>query len=84
MKSDIIIPVWNQLGYTKEELLLLSPYDITTDLSEKISGIEDNISAFGSHVFETIHLTKKGRQIPVEINSFLVELSNCTFSKEKS
>ena len=63
-----------RLGYTKEELLQLSPADIGIDEKDRIFEIINKIIADGSAVFETVHISKQGEKIPVEVNTFLVEL----------
>ncbi len=68
-----------RLGYSKEELLKLSPLDI----SETEASVDAPL--FNPHkmensleekraIFEVIHITKDGRRIPEEINSHLFEL----------
>ncbi len=60
----------DRLGYTREELLEKGPEDIdasphSEEIKEKIKDIEDEKEL----IFETVHVTKKGRKIPEEINS---------------
>ena len=57
----------SRLGYTKEELLQLTPLEIGSgesnpDPVEIIKTLKDN----GRSLFETIHVTKEGGRIPVE------------------
>lgn len=64
-----------RLGFTKEELLSLSPTDIdafegTTNFSEVLSKLLSEKYV----LFEQTHLTKDGRKIPVEISAHLFEL----------
>ncbi|WP_066636039.1 PAS domain S-box protein [Desulfolucanica intricata] len=64
------------LGYTREELLKLSPADIR--ISEKHYEISDAMKKllFQKHVlFERVHITKDGKKFPVEINSHLFNLN---------
>jgi two-component system cell cycle sensor histidine kinase/response regulator CckA len=61
--------VCRRLGYTRDELLSLTPRDITT--SEEYERISDKRIGFASRgdiLAETVHLTKDGRKIPVESN----------------
>ena len=56
-----------RLGYTREALLRLTPAEIrykgaTTDPAQTTA----RLRARGALLFETVHVTKKGRQIPVE------------------
>lgn len=64
----------NSLGYSRNELLKLSPYDITYADPMKISKILNNILTNGGDTFETIHIAKNGEKIPVEMSSFMVDL----------
>lgn len=59
------------IGYTEEELLQLSPVNITIEFNEKnfremLSGLISNPEQ--SLNFETIHLHKNGEQLPVEVH----------------
>ena len=61
-------------GYSKEELLALSPTDLMApDQKENIETfIKDTLSE-GRNVFEVIHKTEDGRQFPTEISSYLFD-----------
>ncbi len=60
------------LGYTKDELLAMTPRDIDTEESvSKIPGIMNEMLAKGRTTFEMIHMTKDGHRIPVEISSHI-------------
>ena len=70
-----------RLGYTREELLAMSPVDINAPASE--SGIDNMLTieqsaAAHNVVFEQVHVTKNQRRIPVEINSCKVSLHGCS------
>jgi len=56
-----------RLGYSQEELLRMGPWDIDSPKTptDKVDDLEDKDWA----VFERIHVTKSGVQIPVEINA---------------
>ncbi len=59
-----------RLGYSREELLTLSPSDI--DAERMTPGREDALRMLaqtGRYVFEMVHVGKDGKQIPVEISS---------------
>ncbi len=63
----------NRLGYSREELLDLKPQDIdgpknSEKVKERIKDVEEEETL----VFETVHITKDGKEIPVEINSSLI------------
>jgi PAS domain S-box-containing protein len=61
------------LGYSREELLSMGPPDIDNSLSaEEISKLVKNMPADQVQVFETSHIAKDGKKIPVEISSSLV------------
>jgi PAS domain S-box-containing protein/putative nucleotidyltransferase with HDIG domain len=61
------------LGYSREELLAMGPRDIDSSLKvEEISSLIKEMPADKIQVFETTHITKDGKMIPVEIKSSLV------------
>ena len=61
------------LGYSREELLAMGPHDIDSSLdAESITGLIKRMRTDKIQVFETIHTTKDGKTIPVEIKSSLV------------
>ncbi|AZH25326.1 PAS domain S-box protein [Haloplanus aerogenes] len=62
-----------RLGYSREELLSMRPEDIdpemeTTDVSSRIA----QFSRGEIKRFDTVHETKSGERIPVEVNSTLI------------
>ena len=62
------------LGYSREELLSMGPVDIDSNLD--VGAIKNLIIKIPSdkiQVFETVHTTKEGKPIPVEIQSCVVE-----------
>ena len=65
-----------RLGYSRDELLRLSVTDINVPLEAgKIGVRKKSLLRDKQIVFETIHLTKDGRQIPVEVSTHLFELN---------
>ncbi|MBI4865227.1 MAG: PAS domain S-box protein, partial [Candidatus Riflebacteria bacterium] len=65
-----------RLGYTRQELLQLTPLDIDAPESTvNVRSITESLQRGESRLFEQIHVAKDGRRIPVEINvqSFLVQ-----------
>ncbi|MGB9978509.1 PAS domain S-box protein [Methanobacterium sp.] len=61
----------NRLGYTKEEFLNMTPWDI--DKEPEMPRHAAELLEKGHLIFESAHLTKDGRRIPVEINSHITE-----------
>jgi PAS domain S-box-containing protein len=61
------------LGYSREELLAMGPNDIDSSLDDKkIANLIKGMPTDKLQVFETMHTTKDGKTIPVEIKSSLV------------
>lgn len=60
----------NRYGYTREELYKLTPFDIDSvkDL-DTVNRITNEINEKGRTIFQTVHVTKFGESIPVEISS---------------
>ncbi|MGF7118474.1 PAS domain S-box protein [Methanobacterium oryzae] len=65
---------FKRLGYTKEELLNMSPQEIVIPEKlvemQKIAGI---IEKEGHAIYETIDISKDGLRTPVEVNSHIFE-----------
>ena len=60
-------------GYTREELLSMDVFDLDKHLGhQEILKIFRDVIVESSKVFETVHTTKDGRRIPVEISLSLV------------
>lgn len=65
-----------RLGYSKEELLRLSPKDIShSDSFKNAPDLMRKLNKDGRVVFEAVHMTKDGREIPVEISSQVFNLN---------
>ncbi|MDD5384286.1 MAG: PAS domain S-box protein [Gallionella sp.] len=63
-----------RLGYSREEFLHLSPPDINVPEGvEKFAERGKALMAQGQISFETVHVTKDGRKIPVEVNACLID-----------
>jgi PAS domain S-box-containing protein len=59
-----------RLGYTRDELLQMSPVDIDApDTGVDVKSIGLRVLAGESVIFEQVHLAKDGRRIPVEIRA---------------
>jgi signal transduction histidine kinase len=64
------------LGYSRNELLTMTPKDIDTEESaRRIPEITKELLTKGHATFEMTSLAKDGRKIPVEINSLVFTLS---------
>jgi PAS domain S-box-containing protein len=67
------------LGYTRDELMNLSVYDINSQKRiDTLSAAQTSLAETGSAVFESIHRTKGGSDFPVEINAHKFELEGKT------
>lgn len=63
-----------RLGYTKEELLNMTPVDIVTpECRAEMPKNAEEIRKKGFAIFESIHVTKDGRKIPVEVNNHIIK-----------
>ncbi len=64
-----------RLGYTREELLRLSPPEIDApEGAALIPHAMESLRAHGHAVWEGVHVSKDGRRIPVEISNHLFDL----------
>jgi two-component system sensor histidine kinase/response regulator len=61
------------LGYSREEMLCMSIYDIDPTAPRPWSDHWKELKKEGASTFETIHRTKDGVSIPVEVNANFVE-----------
>jgi diguanylate cyclase (GGDEF)-like protein/PAS domain S-box-containing protein len=65
------------LGYTREELLKLTPMDIVAPENyEEVITQTDRLLVKGSLLFESVYITKDGKKIPVEKNSRLFSFND--------
>lgn len=60
------------LGYTKEEFRSMGPENI--DYDSTVVSVMEKLNKEGKTTFETIHITKTGELIPVEINTHLFKI----------
>jgi len=61
------------LGYTRGEFLSMRPHDIDARHEpEEITALIDSMPEDEHQVFETVHRTKDGEEVPVEISSSLI------------
>ncbi|KKK60346.1 hypothetical protein LCGC14_3025280, partial [marine sediment metagenome] len=64
---------YERLGYTKNELLQMTPFDLDTKkYAEKVSQRINTVHQLGELFYEVEHVRKNGTIIPVEINSKLI------------
>lgn len=64
-----------RLGYTREELLTMSPKDIDApEAYEQVPAMMEKLQREKHIVWEGVHLTKSGIRIPVEISNHVFEL----------
>ncbi|MCZ3366969.1 MULTISPECIES: PAS domain S-box protein [Methanobacterium] len=62
-----------RLGYTKEEILNMTPADIIApDKKVEMPKNAVEIAEKGLSSFEMVHVTKEGKQIPVEVNCHII------------
>lgn len=63
-----------RMGYSREELLRLSPADINdAEGASKFPERVADLRAKGKSTLETVHISKDGRRIPVEISARMIE-----------
>lgn len=73
---DVNDALCRRLGYSREELLNMSPLDIThPDLREKLIQSLPRLLSEGADLFESIQYTRDGRSIPVEVSARLLDLN---------
>lgn len=66
-----------RLGYTREELLQMSAWDIVRpDMLPAIMESLELRRQTGSAVFDSVHLAKDGREIPVEVSSRIIHMND--------
>ena len=79
--TDVNEIACRRLGYTRDELLSMTPMDINAQetrgiILEMLKKIRDE----GNVLFKAVHITKEGKRIPVEINAQLFETNGKTFA----
>ncbi|MGL5192298.1 MAG: ATP-binding protein [Chroococcales cyanobacterium] len=75
------------LGYSREELILMTIHDINLDLPKNVwSDYWDEIKQHGYFTIECYHQTKEGRRFPVEITVNYLEFNgqeyNCILARD--
>ncbi len=65
----------HRLGYSREELLEMTPVDIDNEETrKKISVFMDELKSEGTATFESVQVTSDGQEIPVEMSSHIFNL----------
>jgi PAS domain S-box-containing protein len=68
--SDVNNVACKRLGYTREELLAMTPFDISDDKDfESNSQLVIRLSVEGNATFETTYIKKDGTRLPVEVSA---------------
>ncbi len=63
------------LGYSRDELLHMGPYEITApETTFKIKAIRESILTKGQGLFETINIAKGGKRIPAEVSAHIFDI----------
>jgi len=75
------------LGYTKDELLKMSVFDVDPNFpKENWENHWNEIIKLGKVTIETIHKTRYGKEIPVEVNTNMIEygdkIYNCAVARD--
>ena len=74
---DVNQAMCQRLGYRKDELLQLTPMEINLPgMEEKLQECVLHVLEHKGHLFETVHITKSGKEIPVEINIRMLDGHN--------
>jgi PAS domain S-box-containing protein len=64
-----------RLGYSREDLLRLTPRDIAPESEfDELAAARASIASTGTAMFETVHLSRDGRRIPVESHVSILKL----------
>ncbi|QOR64754.1 PAS domain S-box protein [Cytobacillus suaedae] len=70
---------YTRLGYTREEMLKMSPNDIDFHSNEELKELLTSIYFNETTTFETIHIHKDGSHIPVEIKTHIFNVDGDKF-----
>ncbi|MGE5422520.1 MAG: PAS domain S-box protein [Ignavibacteriales bacterium] len=70
---------FSRLGYTREELMGLKSYNIIAPENLENTMLQtERVLETGSAQYESVHMSKDGRRIPVEVSSQLIEYEGKT------
>jgi PAS domain S-box-containing protein len=86
---DVNVAAMNMLGYSHSQLLSMSIFDIGPEFPpERWSAHWEELKRNGSLQFETIHRTRDGRDIPVEVTATFCRYNdqeyNCAIARDIS
>lgn len=70
---------YTRLGYTRAEMLNMSPLDIDFSTKEDVLKLYEIISANKQFSFESKHIRKDRTQLPVEVMAHKIEINGETF-----
>jgi PAS domain S-box-containing protein len=67
-------PACERLGYTRQELLRMSPREVDApEWRDRIAATSERLLEHGRWKYETVHVARSGARIPVEVNARLFE-----------
>ncbi len=73
---DVNKEATRRLGYSRDEFFNMCPQDI--NLPDQVSSLSSRFKKLyrdGNAIFESLHVSKSGKQIPVEINTLLLHVN---------
>ncbi|WP_462413162.1 PAS domain S-box protein [Neobacillus sp. Marseille-QA0830] len=70
----------SRLGYTREEALNLTPFDIDYHEKDELIQMLKMIKNNQTLTFESVHIGKDGSHVPVEINTHLLEIEGESYT----
>jgi PAS domain S-box-containing protein len=78
--SDVNNVACKQLGYSREELLQTTPFDICDDNDLKQNRqLEARLNKHGNTTFQTTYIKKDGTRLPVEVNALRLTIDGKKF-----
>lgn len=78
--SDVNNVACKRLGYTRQELLRKTPFDISNDKDPDYnSQLETRLNTDGNATFQTTYIKKDGTQLPVEVSALRLSIDGKNF-----
>jgi len=75
--SDVNNVACRQFGYSRDEFLKMTPFDLSDDYDFKNnSDLLTGLKTEGSAIYETVYETKDGARFPVEINALRLTIAD--------